>query len=352
MIASEKWRNDLNSVVVAGLAAAICFFYFFIPGLGAFFVRSRWRKFRRSLVEALEYPEISYKDLHAKNETSPLSGRYHFLGVLEAIQEDDVIWLRSSEVALSADMRGQKVFLLPSQTVSGALSPPEAAEEASPEDGPEPVLSDETPQVVAWEKVRSLPEGIQVLLAGTLHISDRKGRFRSGKKDELLVLFYDGDNASLLRRAVWHGRQRNEYWNPFTGVSLGAGILMGMILSYFFLSAPMNRFPAILAIIMSLAPLMPVLPPGMIFFVLYRKLWRRGRFLRAERDILKLPPRSFGQKKPPPEEAPPASGQAEKQALRCERLAVRFELLSLALFLTGLLVNLYLVLLGLSLLIN
>jgi hypothetical protein len=347
----------LNSGLIAALAAAAFFFYFFVPGLGAFFVRSRWRRFRKSLVEALEYPEISYRDLHSRGETAPLSGRYHFLGVLEAIQEDDVIWLRGAEVALSADMRGQKVFLLPSQTVSGAVSRPDFAEEVPAEDvsadeGGEALLSDETPQVVAWEKVRSLPEGIQVLLAGTLHISGRKGRFRSGKKDELLVLFYDGDNASLLRRAVWHGRQRNEYWNPFTGVSLGAGILTGMILSYFFLSAPMNRFPAIVSIVMSLAPLIPVLPPGMVFFVLYRRLWRRGRFLRAERDILKLPQRSFGEKKPRAQGRLPDPAQTEKQALRCERMAVRLEILSLVLFLLGLLGNLYLVLLGLGLLIN
>lgn len=334
------------------LAAVAFFFYCFIPGLGAFFVRSRWRKFRKLLVEALEYPEVAYKDLHSPDARGVLSGRYYFLGVLEAIQEDDVIWLRSDEVALSADMRGQKVFLLPSQTISGTVFHPGAAEDGSLEDENESFVPDETPQIVAWEKVRSLPEGIQVLLAGTLHIRNRTGRFRSGKKDEFLVLFYDGDNASLLKRAVWYGRQRNEYWNPFTGVSLGAGILTGMILSYFFLSAPMNRFPAIVSITMSLVPILPLLPPGLIFFVLYRKLWRRGRFLRALRDILKLPRRSFGQKKPAEEDQSPAASQAEKQALRCEKLAVRFELLSLVLFSAGLLGNLYLVLRGLNLLIN
>jgi hypothetical protein len=334
------------------LTAVAFFFYCFIPGLGAFFVRSRWRKFRKLLVEALEYPEVAYKDLHSQDARGVSSRRYYFLGVLEAIQEDDVIWLRSDEVALSADMRGQKVFLLPSQTISGTVFHPGAVEDGSLEDENESFLPDETPQIVAWEKVRSLPEGIQVLLAGTLHISSRTGRFRSGKKDELLVLFYDGDNASLLKRAVWHGRQRNEYWNPFTGVSLGAGILTGMILSYFFLSAPMNRFPAIVSITMSLVPIIPLLPPGLIFFVLYRKLWRRGRFLRALRDILKLPRRSFGQKKALEEDQAPAVSQAEKQALRRERLAVRFELLSLVSFAVGLLGNLYLVLRGLNLLIN
>ncbi|MCL1819006.1 MAG: hypothetical protein FWG35_08735, partial [Spirochaetaceae bacterium] len=205
--------------------------------------------------------------------------------MLEAIQEDDIIWLRSGEAALSADMKRQKVFLLPSQTTS--------RENIGTEDDVSP-LPDETPRIVAWEKVRSLPEGIPVLLAGTLCVSRGRGLFRSGKKDKLLAVFYDGDNASLLERAVWHGRQRNEYWNAFTGASLGAGFLTGMILSYFFLSPPLSRIPAILSIAMSLVPTIPVLPPGLIFFLGYRRLWRKGRFLRAERDILTLPRRSFG----------------------------------------------------------
>ncbi|MDR3200379.1 MAG: hypothetical protein LBT68_02870 [Spirochaetales bacterium] len=327
----------MNIAVLTGLALAAVFFYLVIPGLGAFFVRSRWRNFRKSLIAAAEYPEIKYANLHSRSGMAE-SGQYHFLGVLEAIQEDDVIWLRNEEVALSADMRGQKVFLLPSQTVAD-------------EEGDEPsFLSDETPQIVAWEKVRSLPEGIQVLLAGTLHITDRKGRFRCGKKRDLLVVFYDGDNASLLKRCVWHGRQRNEYWNHFTGISLAAGFLTGMILSYFFLSTPINRIPAILSIIMSVVPVIPVLPPGMVFFVLYRRLWRRGRFLRAQRDILKLPLRRFGGARGA--EAPvPSEDDALVLAAGCEREAVRCETLSLALFAAGFAGNLYLVLRGLALLI-
>jgi hypothetical protein len=260
--------------------------------------------------------------------------------VLEAIQEDDVIWLRNGEVALSADMKGQKVFLLPSQAASGGAD----------DDDDVSLLSEETPRVVAWEKVRSLPEGIHVLVAGTLHIKRGKGVFRSGKKGDLLVIFYDGDNASLLKRAVWHGRQRNEYWNLFTGASLGAGFLTGMILSYFFLSPPVSRMPAVLSIIMSLIPLIPVLPPGLVFFVGYRKLWRRGRFLRAERDILNLPGSRFG-------ETPAPGGESSQEdrawlAARCERQAVHREILSLALFIMGFLGNLYLVLRGLVLLIR
>jgi hypothetical protein len=343
----------LNIAVYGGLGFLALFFYLFIPGLGAFLIRSRWRRFRKSVVAASLYPEVTYKDVHSSGQHAPserpaegnllyeqpsgAAGSYYFLGVLEAIQEDDIIWLRNDDVALSADMKGQKVFLLPSQTVSG---------EGGGEDPDDYPKSDETPQVLAWEKVGSLPEGIQVLVAGPLRIANRRGRFRSEKKGDLLVVFYDGDKTSLLKRAVWHGRQRNEYWNPFTLGSLGAGFLSGMILSYFFLQNSRTKIPAILSIIMSLVPLIPVLPPGMLFFVLYRRLWRRGRFLRAERDLLRLPPRRFGEDGAKAGSLPAADPAA--LAEKCERKAVRLEEFSLALFCLGFLVNLYLVLKGLA----
>ena len=39
--------------------------------------------------------------------------------------------------------------------------------------------------------------------------------------------------------------------------------------------------------------MLPFLPPGLPLFFLYRFLWRKGRFSRAERDILRLPMRYF-----------------------------------------------------------
>lgn len=44
---------------------------------------------------------------------------------------------------------------------------------------------------------------------------------------------------------------------------------------------------------MSLFPLTPLLPPGLLFFFVYRRWWKRARFLRAERDMVRLPLRHF-----------------------------------------------------------
>ena len=48
-----------------------------------------------------------------------------------------------------------------------------------------------------------------------------------------------------------------------------------------------------MAVLGCITPLIPLFPPGIIFFLLYRNIWRLGRFLRAERDILRLPLRYF-----------------------------------------------------------
>jgi hypothetical protein len=307
-IAVFVWLGVLASVV-----------YLVVPALGAFFVRARWRGFRVLAAEASRYPEITYREVHARSGEKEASCHWYFLGALEAFQDDEIIWLRNSNIALSADMKGQKVFLLPSRTDQSEAPAGEAI------------------QVIPWEKVRSLPEGTQVMIAGNLHIEGRKGRFRAGKGSELLIIFYDGDSSSLLRRAVLHGRQRNEYWNLFTPACLAAGFLSGMILAYVFLHSPVERIPAILSLGISFVPFIPVLPPGLAFFVLYRRLWKKGRVLRAERDILRLPPGGFGASPEHITSDPLRAGLCEKRAVRCEVAA-------LALFAAGFLGNAYLVL--------
>ena len=55
----------------------------------------------------------------------------------------------------------------------------------------------------------------------------------------------------------------------------------------------MLRFPALVALTLSFMPIIPLLPPGVFFMLLYSRLWRRGRILRGERDLWNLPLRYF-----------------------------------------------------------
>jgi hypothetical protein len=279
---SLGWFVDLRLIfLVAALAG---FFYLLIPGLGAFFVRSQWRKFRAAMLSSSRFPEVSYRDLRKNTEKSGPIGRFRFIGALEAIQDDDIIWLKSREFVISADMKGQKVYLLPSLSTLET----ETLEETN-----EVALPNEIPAMVAWEKVSTLPEGTKVLIAGPCYLEKGKGLFRSGKTGGLLVVFYEGHEVSIARSAIWSGRHRNEYWNPFTPGALAGGTLSLIIIAYLLLKNPVFRVPAILSLGFSLAPVIPLFPPGMVFFILYRRFWGRARFLRAERDLVRLPLRYF-----------------------------------------------------------
>jgi hypothetical protein len=135
-------------------------------------------------------------------------------------------------------------------------------------------------------------------LGGSLFLEEGRGVFRSSPGAPLLVVFYDGERESILRRAIWGGRQRNEYWNPFTLPSLLTGFLCLALLAYLSLRSPQAGLPGLAVLSLAAAPAALFLPPGAALYFLYRYFWKLARRLRAERDLLRLPLRYF------PEEAP------------------------------------------------
>jgi hypothetical protein len=264
-----------------GIAILIVLFvsgvlYALVPGIGAFQVRAKWRRFRRRLAESTVMPVLSRRPPLESEE----GAEYRLFGRLEAIQGKDRIWIASSPVApqsaeggtfsAAADLKGVHVYILPS-----------ISEEAEP-------------QSLPWSSLSALPEGAQVLLAGPQFQEEGRVVFRSTDEAPLLVVFYDGDPRSLLSRAIWCGRQRNEYWNSYTALSLVTGLLALFLLGYLFLQTPGLRLPALLAFTFSSAPVAALLPPGVLFLFLYRRLWKQARLLRAERDLFLLPTRQFG----------------------------------------------------------
>ena len=264
------------------IALVWALFSILIPGVGAFHVRSRWRTFRQRIIDSTLLPSISYNRL-VRDEGGYLGG-YRFFGNLEAIQGDDTVWIRGGSTSLSADLAGVHVYMLPGFSHSENEGVVERNEEALP---------DEMPQQLPWNRVFSLPEGTPVYISGPLFLSHGQAIFRSTKESELTVVIYDGDAGSLLRRSIWGGRQRNEYWNSFTPASLIAGSLALLFIAYNFLRAGAAPVPAALALGLSTTPVLPFMPPGLPFYLLYRHLWKKGRLCRAERDILRLPMRYF-----------------------------------------------------------
>lgn len=266
----------MNPVVLIILFFLI--FFIALPGLGAFQVRNHWRRFRQRLLDASLWPIADYSVIGTKKQGQ--AGSYRFFGKLEAIQEDDIIWLRNGDISISADMNKAYVYMLSPYTAGMEVKDYQA-------------LNDEIPQRVPWDKVFSLHEGASVFISGTLYIENGRGIFRPNETDDLQVVIYDGPSTRFLRRALWSGRQRNEYWNSFTPGSLAAGALAFLALSYFVLKFPLLRYHSIVSVTFSLVPILPFLPPGILFFLFYRQFWKDAWFFRAERDILLLSLRFF-----------------------------------------------------------
>jgi hypothetical protein len=250
-------------------------FYLLGPVLGATMDRRRWLKFRTRLLDASLQPVVDYSDISGQNAVS--TGSYRFFGTLEAIQGENRIWLTNGSFSIGCDLTDIMVYMMPKDLA----------------DDFENNFPDNQPVSVKWSRISSIPEGTQVFVFGTLFVKNGRGVFKSRPRNPLLVVIYDGDKRELLKRAVFSGRQRNEYWNDYTWISLVTGISILLVLSFLKFQGSYSRSAMVLAIALSILPVSLFLPPGVLLFFLYRALWKRTRILRSQRDIFLLPLRYF-----------------------------------------------------------
>jgi hypothetical protein len=158
---------------------------------------------------------------------------------------------------------------------------------------------------VPWSRIFSLPEGTPMFVAGRCVSEEGRGTFREHPDVPLIVVIHDCPQESILVRAIGSGRQRNEYMNMFTLPSVGIGSLTLVLLAFTFLGIP-ERLTGLIAFTAALAPIAPFLPPGFPLYFAYRSSWKRGRRLRAQRDVVRLPLRYF----PAPAAAAPPGRRA------------------------------------------
>ena len=269
-----------------------------VPGVGAFVVRARWRRFRRTIIGSSLLPILSYAAVRSGTDAS-----YRFYGRLEAVQGDHRVWLSDGHLSVALELEGVSIYVVPAVDVSGG--------------GNRGIGRDETPRVISWEALGSLPEGTPFFVAGHLQIVDGTPVFRSNPQARLFVMLYEETERRLLARAIWCGRQRNEYWNQFTPVALAAGFVTQLLLAYLFFREGGSRIYGLTALTMALLPALPLFPPGLLTFFGYRRLWGRARLLRARRDLLRLPARfDFLPKEPRHWSARlPAGGEYVKQLI-------------------------------------
>jgi len=244
-----------------------------MPIIGAFAVRRTWRLFRKRFDELRLSPILDYRKASLLDETG---SDFRFFGGFESIS-DETLWIRSDAFTVPVDLSAAKVFMLPI----------EGNDTLSKEEG--------VPRTIRWKQVSAVSEGARIFVGGRAR--NKKGRvcFESRREAPLIVILYDGQERSLLLRAVRAGRQKNEYWNPVTPYSIALGIFAQLLMALSFANRPAFSSAFIASITGAFAPLLPILPPGLLLTALSRSAWRRGRSYRALRDLVRLPLKHLGE---------------------------------------------------------
>jgi hypothetical protein len=260
----------------------IFFWYGLIPMAGAFLNRRSWRNFRHRFSELRLKPFLDYSAYQTTKEEGSL---FRFIGGVEST-DGHTLWIRSTKLTVPVATMGAQTYLLP--LPKGGI-------------GPDVLYPDEeAPERIRWDRVSTLTEGARVFVGGLLKPLDNRMTFVSTKENPLLVIFYDGPDRSLTRGVIRAGQYQNEYWNRLTPYGLILGAFSLIIMAFSFLSRPAFRLTAVTAFIALFIPLYPLLPPGMIFTFLYRRLGRQAGIYRFCRELVRLPLFYFSPRHGPP----------------------------------------------------
>jgi hypothetical protein len=278
----------------------VIIFYGLAPMAGALFKRYKWHIFRRRFDELRLSPILDYRQYAQTGD----DGNFRFTGGFESVTDGQTLWIRSDDLTVPVSLKHAETYLLPMQ--KGAASPkgpPSPSHESDAEGAVSPSHEgfaesgipeafdpgEETPEKIRWERISALAEGAKVFVGGTLVCRDGRRSFVSTKENPLLVIFHDGPDHSLTARVIRAGRQRGEYWNGLTPYALAMGAIALIILAGWFLFRPAYRLTVITSVFALFIPLYPILPPGLLFTVVYRRIAWRSRILRAYRDLARLP---------------------------------------------------------------
>lgn len=276
-------------ILIIALICVAFIFFGLIPGIGAFLIRGHWYRFRQQFILSSFLPVADISLLRSPAPDGQL-GHFRFFGSLESIQGNHRLWITDRNFTVGIDVKKLSLFLLRSYPIDEQRTALEFSEDTPPEDEPD---------FLPWEKIFSLPSGIQIFVSGPLTLDAGQLVFRQIDKDPLLVIIYDGSRETLLKRCIWSGRQKNEYYNQFTTVSLILGSLVLLLISYLLATNPAaaanSEFVvlSLFSLTLSTFPIVYLFPPGVLLYLLYRHFWKRSRLLRSERDLLLLPLRYF-----------------------------------------------------------
>ena len=247
------------------IIALVAVWYGIIPIAGAFYRRFKWGEFRRRFDELRLSPLLNYAIYRRIGNEG---GIYRFTGGLESITVDHTLWIRDENLTVPISLANTQSWLLPMQNDDGI---PEA------------------PEKIRWNRISTFTEGAKVFVGGLLEFQNNRLSFVSTKENPLMVIFYDCPDTELTDSIIRAGRTRNEYWNNLTPISLAIGAMSLVYMAASYVNRPAFRPTVISALIAIFVPILPMLPPGLLLTVLYRRLVWHARKFRALRDLVRLP---------------------------------------------------------------
>ena len=242
--------------------------YGLVPILGAVYYRNKSGQFRRRFDELRMKPILDYR---VYRQLGSGEGIFRFIGGFESITDGRTLWIQGENLTIPVSLENTRCWLLPMQQEGETFDP-----------------GAEAPEPIRWDRVSTLTEGARVFVGGSMQILDNRWTFVSSKETPLMVIFYDCPDKVLPLKIMraWHNR--NEYWNNITPISLFIGALSQLIIAYSFLDRPAFRLTVICAMIALFIPVLPMIPPGLLFMILYRRLAWQARKLRAYSDLARL----------------------------------------------------------------
>jgi hypothetical protein len=258
------------------------FWYGLVPIAGALLSRHGWRRFRGYFDRLRLAPLLDYARYVGRGKaegTAPslpvLPGIFRFTGGFESITDGHTLWVRGPDLTIPVAITGAQTYMLPMG---------EGDEEGETFD-----FREEAPRRLRWDRAATLTAEARVFVGGALVLQDDRWTFAATPETPLQVIFYTGSERSMAIRTIRTGRHRNEYWNNVTPYALALGALSLITMAVSFLPRPAFRLTAITAFVAAFIPLFPLVPPGLLFTIAYRWLWRQARIYRARRDLARLP---------------------------------------------------------------
>jgi hypothetical protein len=254
--------------------------YGLLPFIGAVIRRYNWYDFRRRFDKLRFCPLLDYGNYWLRTggggEDAALAeaGVFRFSGGFESVTDGRTLWIRSEDITVPVSLQNAESYRLP---VWKNEDPPD---DYDPGEIP--------PEIIRWEKISALTEGAKVFVGGSLKYLNGCRTFVSTKENPLIVIFYDCPDPALVPQMIQSGRQRNEYWNTVTPYALVIGALGLILTALLFRSRPAYSLTVMVSVTALFIPLYPIIPPGLLFTGIYRRLSRMSRVLRACGDLARL----------------------------------------------------------------